>query len=158
MALVKGTNSYATLEEANTYFLDRLDVNAWTAASDTQKSQALVTATSILDRMDWTGVAISEAQALAFPRSGSYFEPKIGYVIELPAIVPDRIIKATFEQAYHLLNNDGLLDNTGSVNSLQVGTISLDIKTNPSVMPSVVLNLVKPLQSNGGARLWWRSN
>jgi len=158
MALVKGTNSYVSLEEALIYFLDRIDVDAWTAASDTQKSQALVTATSILDGIDWTGAAISETQALAFPRSGTYYDPKIGADVTLSTIVPARIVRAACELAYHLLNNDGLLDNSGSVSDIEVGSIKLKIKTTPSTLPSVVLNLIKPLQINGGARNWWRSN
>ena len=38
MALVLGVNSYATLEEANEYFMDRLDVAAWNTADDSMKA------------------------------------------------------------------------------------------------------------------------
>ena len=48
MALVKGVNSYATVAEADAYFLNRLDVAAWNDADETQKYQSLITATSFL--------------------------------------------------------------------------------------------------------------
>jgi len=158
MALAKGTNSYVTREEANTHFTDRLDVAAWTSAPDAQKDQALVTATKILDNLSWTGTAISDSQALAFPRSGTYYDPKLGHVATLPETVPTRITNATFELAYHLLNNDGLLDDTGSVTNLSVGQINLSIKTEASKIPSSVKAIINPLLARGGSNSWWRAN
>lgn len=159
MALVKNTNSYATVAEADTYFNDRLDVAAWTNANATQKAQALVTATRLLDTLHWTGVAVSETQPLAFPRSGMYFDPRLGMDIELnDSSVPTRVIQATFELAYHLLNNDGLLDDTGTVQNLNVGSINLTKVLAPNKFPGNVKRLTKPLQINQGANLWWRVN
>jgi hypothetical protein len=157
MALAKGINSYVTRLEADAYFADRLDVDAWTSASESQKEQALITATGTLDEKAWTGVAISDTQALAFPREGNYFDPKLGYETALDG-VPARILKATCELAYHLLNNDGLLDDTGSVTSLSVGSISLNIKSTPGKFPPVVTAAINPLLKNGGRLSWWRAN
>ena len=157
--LLKGTNSYVDVAEADAYFEDRLDVSAWTAATPELKAQALVTATRILDDISWVGTAISEDQSLAFPRNGKYFDPRAGSVIILdPTITPKRIVTSTIELAYHLLNNDGLLDNTGSVLDISVGPISLSRVMAPSTMPRMVKNLIKPLQVNGGSHLWWRAN
>jgi hypothetical protein len=158
MALSKNINSYATVAEADTYFKDRLDVEAWISAESTQKAQALVTATSLIDTLNWTGVAVSETQPLAFPRSGVFFDPRLGMDIEFNDSVPSRIIQATFELAYHLLNNDGLLDDTGSVKDLTVGSINLTRVLSPNKIPFSVKRLIKPLQVNQGANLWWRSN
>lgn len=159
MALVKGVNSYATVEEADAYFADRLDVAAWTAASSTQKAQALVTATKMLDNLDWIGVAVSDSQTLAFPRSGTYFDPRLGMEISLSETsVPSRIISATYELAYHLQNNDGLLDDTGLVKDISIGSIRLSTVTSPSKIPGVVRKLIRPLQVNAGTNLWWRAN
>jgi hypothetical protein len=158
MALTKDVNSYATVGEADSYFADKLDVAAWDAADATAKAKSLVTATSLLEGMNWGGVAVSESQALSFPRSGTYFDPRLGYETELPSIVPDRILKATFELAYHLQNNDGLLDNTGSVKNLTIGSLSLQGVRAASEIPSTVSRLVQPLLANGGSRQWWRAN
>lgn len=158
MALSKGTNSFVTVAEANSYFENRLDVAAWTEASDTVKAQALVTATSVLNDQNWIGTAISDSQQLAFPRSGSYFDPRLGYEVSLGNEVPNRIIDATYEMAYHLLNNDGVLDDTGSVTDLQVGQIRLNIKSSASTIPPSVKRLINPLLVNAGANMWWRAN
>ncbi len=157
MALVKGTNAYANVAEADDYFADRLDVAAWIEADATQKAQALVTAALYLENLNWVGVVVSESQALAFPRAGSYFDPRIGYAVSLPTTVPERIIKAQYELAYHFLNNDGLLDNAGGVDSLNVGTISLTNIRPASRIPETVRQLIRPLLTNAD-RVWWRAN
>jgi len=158
MALSKGINSYVTVAEAFSYFENRLDVAAWTDASDLTKSQALVTASAVLNDQNWIGTAISESQSLAFPRAGSYFDPRLGIDIALTNEVPNRIITATYELAYHLLNNDGVLDDTGSVTDLQVGQISLTIKSTASTIPPTVKRVIAPLLVNGGTNMWWRAN
>ncbi len=158
MALVKGTNSYATVEEADAYFADRLDVAAWSAADLSQKAKALVTATRMLDELNWLGVAISDSQTLAFPRQGFYFEPRLGMEVELDETVPSRILYGLFELAYHLLNNDGLLDNTGAVKDLSIGNIRLSTIYNAPKIPSSVKRFIKPLQLNQGSSFWWRAN
>jgi hypothetical protein len=159
MALAKGTNSYATVSEADSYFEDRLDVAAWTNANATQKAQALVTATRTMDELDWIGIAVSDTQALAFPRVGVYFDPRLGSDLSLDeTFVPKRIITATYELAYHLLNNDGLLDDTGSVKNLSIGSISLDVIDAPGKIPLHVKRIIRPLLINGGSNPWWRSN
>ena len=158
MALLKDTNSYATVIEADAYFEDRLDVAAWDSAEEDKKSQALVTATAYLNTVVWIGYAISESQPLAFPRVGAYFDPRVGYNIVLPDTVPLRIIEATYELAYHFLNNDGILDDTGTVTDLTVGQISLKIRTNPSVIPNTVNKIITPLLGNSNKNAWWRAN
>lgn len=159
MALAKSTNSYATVEEADAYFADRLDVAAWTDADAGQKARALVTATSVLDEQHWTGSAISESQPLAFPRVGGYYDPRLGSFTELYAtVVPNRIIFATFELAYHLLNNDGLLDNSGSVTSLSVSSINLSTIIAPDRISQTVRRLITPMLVGGGSQGWWRAN
>jgi hypothetical protein len=160
MALVKGVNSYADLTEADTYFENKLDVAAWTDAAEVQKEQALCTATSILDEMVWIGIISSETQDLAFPRKeAEYFDPKLGTMKSLNSIeVPGRIVNATYELAYHLLNNDGLYDDTGMVKNLELGDIVLETVMPANKTPRVVKSYIKPLLSNSGARTWWRAN
>lgn len=158
MALIKGTNAYATSTEADLYFADRLDVAAWTSATLAEKDKALVSATSMLDQYEWAGVAVSATQPLAFPRSGSYFDPRVGAEVQLTTTVPTRVVKACYELAYHLLNNDGLLDNTGGADSIKVGPIEIkNIKTAAKKSPAVSA-LIKPLLANRGSGTWWRAN
>jgi hypothetical protein len=157
MALVKGVNSYATVAEADAYFGDRLDADAWTAASDERKAQALVTATSLLDGLSWQSTVVSESQDLAHPRVGEYLDPKLGLYVSMATVVK-RVINACFEWALHLLTNVGVLDETGGIDSLGVTGINLTkIRATPR-MPETVRSLVRPLLVNLGSRAWWRAN
>ncbi len=159
MAVSKGTNSYVTVAEADAYFQYRLDAAAWVNSDVTRKGQALVTATSMLDEMTWAGTVISDPQNLAFPRVCEYFDPKLGALLYLDGYsVPDRIIKATYELAIHLLNNEGLLDSTDSVGSLSAGVITISNIVPAEKIPAMVRRLVKPLLINAGSNAWWRSN
>lgn len=159
MALSKGVNSYATAEEADAYFADRLDVAAWSDATAEQKAQALVTATSELDQMIWLGRAVDGEQKLAFPRVGEYLDPRLGFTVSFKATgAPDRILKACYELAYHFLNNDGLLDETGGVENLEVSGIVLTNIRKTQRVPSVVRGLISCMLVGGGSRTVWRAN
>jgi len=157
MALVKGSNSYLSVTEASVYFDNRLDVDAWTSASDSMKAQALVTASLLLNNLDWLGTILLEDQLLAFPRNGYYYDPLLGYDKVLTSETPRRVLDATCELAYHILNNDGVLDDTGMVKDLAIGDIKLSISNNPSKIPAAVRVLVRPLLRSSG-RNWWRAN
>jgi len=159
MAVQLNVNSYVTVETADAFFLNRIDVAAWQDASADQKAQSLITATQMLDDLTWAGTAVSVSQPLAFPRISEYFDPKVGSIVYLNGTkVPDRIIRATLELAYHLLNNDGLLDATGDFKSISVGTIKIEGIQSASKMPLVIKNVIKPLLVNAGASAWWRAN
>ena len=159
MALVKGTNSPVDATDFDTYMADRLDVAAALSATSAQKDQALITATSILETLTLAGTAVSETQNLVFPRVGNYFDPRLGLTVDFPtSTAPARWLKATHELAYHLLNNDGLLDNTGEVKTLDIYGIKLENIRSPSKIPSVVMNLVTPMLVNAGSNAWWRAN
>jgi hypothetical protein len=157
MALVKGTNSYVDVAEADLYFADRLDVTTWTNETALRKSQALITATSTLDELLWVGSAVSETQPLAFPRNGKYFNPKTNINTEIAGVIPSSILVATFELAYHLLNNANLRDDVGSVINLAVSGISLSVIRAPSRVPTSVKRIIKPLLLNN-TNTWWRAN
>ena len=157
MALTKGVNSYVTVAESDAYFKDRLDASGWSSADMTLKASALVTATNILDNLHWTGSAISLTQPLAFPRTGNYFDSRLGSMVTL-SNTPIRIEKATFELANHLLTNEGLLDDTGRVLDLNIGPISLTKIQKPNLIPGTVKRLIAPLLINSGLNSWWRAN
>ena len=152
MALVKGTNSYVDVAEANTYFADSVLNDGWIDFDDSQRSQALVTATSILDDQPWVGVAAEATQPLAFPRMGTYYDQRVGRTLRLlntSTEAPDRVKEATYELANHILENDGVLVSSGSVNSLSASGVELmDIETAP-VIPSRIRRMYAPLIRQG---------
>ncbi len=158
MALSKSVNSYGTVAEADAYFEDRLDAAAWTQASPDQKAQALVTASSQFDLLEWLSYAVSDVQPQAFPRVGHYLDPRLGRPVPMDP-VPERLIKAVFEQAYHLLNNDGLLDDTGSVQNLDIAGVTLTKIQAAQKLPKIVRDLIGPMLLRGSNnRTWWRAN
>lgn len=161
MALVVGTNSYVDVDTAEAFFSDRLDVAAWVSADSTMKAQALVTASQMLNAVSWLGEAASESQLLAFPRSGSYLDPMLGKLVTLDSnVVPQRIIQATMEQAYHLLNNDGLLDSNGTPSRIKVGPIELEgmRSSAPPLFSQAAKRIYGPLVSPFVSTTWWRAN
>lgn len=98
--LVVGTNTYATLAEAETYMLTRLNVSVWDAASDDNKNRALIMAANKMQDMPWVGNKYLSTQTLAWPRSNTGLET----VTE--SVVPDDIKNTQAEFALAFLTND----------------------------------------------------
>lgn len=95
MALIVGTNTYLTLEEANTYFESRLYNTAWLNASADDKEKALIMATQKIDNLDNSGFGFIDSkydisQKLEFPRTDG--------------IVPEKVKKAACEEALAILS------------------------------------------------------
>lgn len=166
MVLTVGTNSYVSLVEAEDYFAETLDADAWKASEDTVKEAALITATRYVDERPWIGSAISVSQSLGWPRRGAgYFDEKLGLMV-YPSIteIPERIKFAVLEQAAYIIENKDELKATGQVfEQITVGPISLS-DANPSSnsriskSSSKMLKLLSPLvRKHVGGNTWWRA-
>lgn len=159
MALIKGTNAYGTVVEADAYFEDRADAASWLSATVRKKANVLITATSILDELSWAGYVSDELQVLAHPRVVNYFDPRLGRTITLDGTsTPTRVIYGSFELAFHLLNNEGILDSSDTVDGLSIGPIHLRNIRRPNLVPPIAKRLIQPLLINQGASTWWRAN
>jgi len=168
MALVKGTNSYVTLNEADSYFDDRVDVCEWASATDDLKEKALVTATAYLDELSYAGQVVSSEQMLAFPRTGVYTDLSRGVRAYLSSTYTfletdeteaslNRDIrllrKACFELSFHMVSNEGVMDKSSTFKSIKIGTIELVGETAAETLPYSILKLVKPMMANS-TRSW----
>lgn len=158
MALQKGTNSFVSIQESDEYFENRLNSETW-FANDGAVEQALVTATGILDDMDWGGTATPTASyPLSWPRDITYYDNKSGYFVNVEddrsttfeGTIPGDIKKATFELALHLLNNMKTQESNASgenkVKDLTVGAVRLIFDLNSGVknfkeLPDSIVNL-----------------
>lgn len=158
MALQKGTNSFVSIQESDEYFENRLNSETW-FANDGAVEQALVTATGILDDMDWGGTATPTASyPLSWPRDITYYDNKSGYFVDVEddrsttfeGTIPGDIKKATFELALHLLNNMKTQESNASgenkVKDLTVGAVRLIFDLNSGVknfkeLPDSIINL-----------------
>jgi hypothetical protein len=155
MAVIKGVNSYRTVGEADEYFENRLDAEAWFSASADEKSKALVTACSIIDRLYWSGTKEDYLQTLAFPRMGIY-HTIAGFPIPIEDI-PDSVMDAQCVQAVYLLANPGILNAGDTVDDIEVEGVKLkglkrSARLSPEVMP-LVRDLLTSNKKN-----WWRAN
>lgn len=156
MALTINVNSYVTLDEANAYFATRADSDKWFALDNNAKEDAIVTATNYLDdTSEYVGVAVSTSQALAWPRSGTYYEPKFGQQIDLDeTVAPDRVKRAVYEMALHLVENPCVLSTTATMDGVQVGSMMLTDYKEPSRKPHMVRKVIAPLLQSSGNGLW----
>lgn len=122
MALVVGTNSYISVEDAIVFFGERLNTGPWDAADTATREKALISATRAVDRLLLSGRKADADQALEFPRA-----LKSGYGWISQENVPQQVIEAVCEEALELLDSDGSerrkLQAAG-VTSFQLGTLS----------------------------------
>lgn len=89
--------SYDTVENANTYFSNRLYALTWSNSSDSEKTIALAEASQRIDLLRFKGNKVESTQDLAFPRY--YGDDPDG-----TETIPDDIKIACFEVAMALLD------------------------------------------------------
>lgn len=154
MSLVVGTNSYISRVDANTYFADSLRDASWNALSDSTKDQALVTATRMLDRQNWTGTKTSPTQALQWPRTG--VTDVDGNSVD-SSIVPQSILDACCELALSLALNPAVETNTSSGSNIKRVSAAkgTDIEyfrpTTGGRFPTIVQELIRALLGGSGS-------
>lgn len=161
MALVVGVTSYVDVTTATAYLGDRLDSGVWDSASTKERASALVSATRILDQLEWVGCVANDDQSLAFPRLGTYYDNRLGYNVSLQGTeIPQRIKDAICELALHLLSNEDVEAQAALPSSVSiVGAVTLTGLDNTVValIPPKVRTLCRPLRRRGG-RSWWRTD
>jgi len=159
MAIKLNENSYVTLDQANAYFADRTNAQAFLSLDNNAKEDLLITATRYLDDTnEYVGVAVSTSQPLAWPRTGTYYEPRYSNTVALPTSeVPDRLKRATYEMALHLAENPDNLTSRTTLDKIKVGSIELSGLQSMSKVPSQVRSVVKPLLGYGSTNLPWRA-
>lgn len=89
------TTAYLTIEQAQVYFDERLNNDAWDDSSTVDKNVALKQATRLIDRLSFAGDKTDSAQANQFPRGGD-------------TTIPDDIEIACCEIAYAILDDADL--------------------------------------------------
>jgi len=94
-------NSYITIAEAQAYADGDIDAVEWYAASEDQKTRALITATRNLDLVGFVGTRSTTTQALAWPRKDFTTTEKTYEDDEIPG----EIKLATWELAKSLVKD-----------------------------------------------------
>lgn len=148
-------NSYLLLADAETYATERLQVGDWDGASTDEKNRALIEATRWLDHFDFAGERSTEAQALEWPRIGTY--TRDGYEYDTDTI-PAFIEQATFELALQLLKDNAAskdtLGPTGleAFNRAKVGPMEVEVRhaNKAGDLPDSVRSLIRHVLRAGG--------
>jgi len=97
---------YADNTTADSYLLAKFGTPAWSAATVDQQSQALVSATRLLDKQCWLGDKTDDAQALAWPRTNT------GLSGVEDDVIPSDIISASIELAFLILTGSNVENNS----------------------------------------------
>lgn len=143
-------NCYATVDEADAYFEDRLYASSsWQTFGN--KEQGLITCSQILDwYIKWKGYKTDATQSMEWPRSNVYIE---NGVID-NTIIPPTVKIALFELTYSFITQDRTEDNPLSgFESLKVSSLHLKVsnkqstnessKTAKEVIPEKVWKILK---------------
>ena len=150
MALLQGTNSYVTIAQADTYFTDRISGGDWEELATEEKSEALVTATNILEALQWKGNSVSSSQLLSFPRSGLWHSNSSTYLDS--SVIPLFIMHAQFELAFYLWQNTAAVTGEQVRETTTVGAITVQTVPLPK-LPTTVRRLIRPYLAVGGGVL-----
>jgi len=131
---------YGTVNEANTYFSHRLYSSVWSSANATDRENALIEATQIIDRLNFAGHKAAVYSEL-YDSDGDLESPapsdstlRTAYLsqeLEFPrgtdTDVPDAIKMACWEIAYALL--DGIDPDMEAENLAVVGQTIASVRT-----------------------------
>lgn len=136
------SNSYGTLEEAETYMESRLHITNWSDASDDEKDSALIWATRLIDAtVRFTGVKASVEQALEWPRTGMY--DRSSNAID-DDVIPQQLKDVQFELALLLLVSDRTVESdvaAQGITDIKAGPVSLSFKESIEMNQAVPANL-----------------
>ena len=167
-SIVDGANSYASVAEGDAHYTLHLYGQLWAAASTSQKQQALVMATRLINTsVVWKGAPITHLQRLQWPRQGVVLNyqldltvnPVLGYenttypsfMLVEPNIVPLNVKLATCELSRYLLIEDREVGRDNSTTkSEQVGPIKVEYFSNtyPDYLPTPVVRFLRDYVTN----------
>lgn len=122
------SNSYCSVDEADVYHENRLQVSSWSAATETIKETALVWATRLIDEgVAWKGYRTTDAQALMWPRTLVY--DREGYTFD-SYVIPSWLKNATAEYARNLVDEDRTAETNRDLTGfkkLEIGDLKLTV-------------------------------
>lgn len=130
MTLTVGTDTYATLAEADAYAAARSWTD-WDALTDAQKEARLTDAATYLDTSyTWKGAITSTAQVMSWPRTGVVDSERRPIASDA---YPEKLKAAQIEFAR--LASTALVTNDaqGEVKSIQAGSVGITFKDSQTV-------------------------
>lgn len=151
------SNSYADVAYADAYFAGHpYYAEAWDDLTSPQKENLLIAASYYIDsEFEWHGYRVSETQAMDWPRQWIVNPDPVGTLYYFPTGVPDRVRRATCEQARFMSLGDATVSSSGGdgISELKIDVIELKFDSSVRVMTSnsMVLSLLRDLGIWSGA-------
>lgn len=140
-------NSYATLEQATTYFNDRLNASAFTGADADDQARALIMATRHIDahfRFAGSRTDTTTPQALQWPRVGVMSLDGDEYLDE--DTIPTFLLHATCEQALFELGADRTANpELRGIKRAEIGSLKVEADGIQSQSQFVIADIVETL-------------
>jgi hypothetical protein len=152
MALIVGTNSYDSRENADAYFNDSMRKDVWKSFSGGERDRAMIESTRVLERQPWQGIKEDDNQNLHFPATGLY--DRNGKSISAAKSLTS-VSEAQYEYALFLLEDVDELNNkdaTGNeIKSIKAGSADIEYfrHSNGSRFPVIVMDLIGSYLSTG---------
>jgi hypothetical protein len=140
MSLTVGTDTYLSLDDADTYFGNRLHTDTWDAASDDDKEAALKMACSLMEnRVHWLGAPTDSSQALSWPRRGLLDHS--GNAVPKDT-TPEAVKAVQCELAAYLLDNDPMTV-PGGIEKIDLEGLELDVQANAQTIPTKIFRPIE---------------
>ena len=141
------SNSYVTVEFADTYIQANLEASTWLELTSSQKEQLLIKAALMLEDYKYSGDRTVLGQSLAFPRVNLYKYEDTTQPVAFN-IIPYQIKHAQCELALWMFLSQGV-DEYSSVNMAGL-SVSKGLETDDrsSDIPEIVFILIKPFFKN----------
>lgn len=146
MTLTPGTDTYASLVEAEAYAASLTVQGDWATATDPAKEGALRQAARWLDTLQWKGIKATSTQALAWPRYDMWDAD--GYLV---SGIPTALKNAQIEFAIRLIGDDRAADAGGlAPDDLKIGSLQIT-GLRQTIIPGAVLMMLRPfLRASSG--------
>ena len=130
MALTVGTNSYISLDYADSYASSTMRYDEW-SVYDNQES-ALKFATILLEnRVRWYGCKTSSSQTLQWPRRGLL--DRYNKAVD-SSTVPEIVKQIQAELAFYMMENKPMVINNG-IEHMDFEGLSMNLKANKQTIP-----------------------
>lgn len=136
-------NSYIDEADAELYFANVINSDAWDAATAPNRKAALITASRLLDQnVNYFGFIAADTQALRWPRTSAFTQDGVEYS---DAIIPEKLKNIVCDLALTILDNGGYTGATNQFKQLNIGSLLFKYKEpgGDGPFPPAVLEAIK---------------
>lgn len=137
---------YISIYDADTYFGTRFNSDSWNPTSDPDKTKLLMTATRMIDTLNYAGDKTDEDQELEFPRGG---DTEIPLSIKYACCEIAYALLQGFDPEYELRN---LSNQASSFDNIKIQNTNSYHEARINGIPSTVAwDLLRPFLRDGSS-------